>query len=129
MGVWVAEQYKHTLGTAPLRDAHPQYGLTQCSMRIGVGVSTPLWSAQYVMRPLSGTGQYKERPEHCPYSQYVIRPERRPPLSCSPAHVALSFRFQRICKDLQGSARIAQDLQGFQGIVRISADLPGFAWI
>ena len=75
-----------------MRDAHPQYG--QYSMRIGVGISTPLWSAQYVMRPLSGTGQYKERPEHRPYSQYVIRPERRPPPSCSPARVALLFRFQ-----------------------------------
>ena len=34
------------------------------------------------------------RPECCPYSQYVIRPERRPPPSCFPAQVALSLRFQ-----------------------------------
>ena len=40
---------------------------------------------------LSGTGQYKARPARCPYGQYVIQPERRPPPSCSPARLALSL--------------------------------------
>ena len=49
-----------------LGDARPPYG--QYSTRFGVSVSTPLRSAQDLMQPVSGTGQFKVRPECCPYT-------------------------------------------------------------
>ena len=40
----------------------------------------------------------KVRSECCPYTQYVVRPERKPPPSCSPARVALSFPLRILCQ-------------------------------